>query len=193
MDEWDGMWSLYTAPDSRDFSDHGKNKDRWRWIDETEDGPRPTIALRSKLRAGLAWHLSYRGREELRISDNGRSIDDAAALLVWEHAPGDMGAKTVEDRRKDAENGLQEYNDWANGWVYWYEIETEDGTEVSESCVGFIGDDWFLTEVRDAILVHVSTLNQSVLPGMPPVTVDDLELTFTGDVAWLGDYLKLSG
>ncbi len=66
--------------------------------------------------------------------------------MIWENPPEDMGAKTAEDRRKDAQGQLDEYNCWANGQVYGYEMKTAGGRE-KDSCWGFYGMDYILKDL----------------------------------------------
>lgn len=94
----------------------------------TAYGKRPAW-LQKKLEAGTAFTLDYyeHGIGMWFLSDwcKGDQWDTSrgAGLLLWNHPPGEMGAKTPEDRRKDAEAFLESYNDWCNGWVYWVKIE----------------------------------------------------------------------
>lgn len=108
------------------------------------------VGLRNKLKAGTAFVLGYfeHGRCIWHISGDipmGTQGDyrwdgcNVAGLLLWEHDPKEMGAKTKEARQKDAEAFLEEYNAWCNGDIYGYVVEGRDG-EVLDSCWGFIGD-----------------------------------------------------
>lgn len=108
------------------------------------------VGLRNKLRAGTAFVLGYfeHGRGMWHISGDipmGTQGDyrwdgcNVAGLLVFEHDPNEMGAKTKEERKKDAEAFLEEYNAWCNGDIYGYVVEDRDGEEL-DSCWGFIGD-----------------------------------------------------
>jgi len=63
-----------------------------------------------------------------------------AGLLVWEHKASIMGAKTYEDRAKDADAFLRCYTCWANGEGLYYRIDDEDG-EIIDSCGGFYACD----------------------------------------------------
>lgn len=78
-----------------------------------------------------------------------------AGLLVWEHKPSDMGAKTYEDRAKDADAFLNTYTSWANGEGLYYCIEDEDG-ETVDSCGGFYGcdADYMLDEMVHHLIGH---------------------------------------
>lgn len=102
--------------------------------------------LRTKLRVGLAFFLSYYEHGEGAWSIIGEGTQDRwdtaylAGLLVWTGKPGDIGAKTLEDRAKDARSFLNEYNEWANGHTYYFVLETPEGENV-ESLGGFIGLD----------------------------------------------------
>jgi hypothetical protein len=145
--DFDGAWKLYSFSHK-----HRSYKDRETFF---PDG-KPTLALRNKLRVGLAFVLDYyeHGLCCWSLSGNGPSCrwDTArgAGLLVWEHKPSDMGAKSVEDRAKDAAGFLETYTAWANGEVYAYSVEevvtlacghTEIRDVPDGSCCGFYGND----------------------------------------------------
>jgi hypothetical protein len=104
------------------------------------------IGLLRKLNVGLAFWLSYYehglGCWSLKGEGPQCQWDTAhlAGILLWTGKPGDIGAKTLEDRAKDARCFLESYNDWANGNCYWYSVEKTDGTDV-ETVGGFIGDE----------------------------------------------------
>ena len=105
--------------------------------------------LRDKLKNGLAHFLSYFEHGDcLWFRKDGTTPGGVefqwdgvrlAGLLVWEHRATAMGAKTFEERAKDADGFLKEYTDWANGHGYRYSIETPSG-KVLDSCGGFLGD-----------------------------------------------------
>jgi hypothetical protein len=107
-------------------------------------------ALKRKLENGLAHILSYyehgssawfRKNEPVpagvEFQWDGRRV---AGLLVWEHDYRALGAKTFEERAKDADGFLRTYNDWANGQGYWYAVHDPDG-ELVASCGGFYASD----------------------------------------------------
>ena len=96
---------------------------------------------------------------------------------MWEHPPKDMGAKTYEDRAKDARVFLETYNCWCNGDGYGYSVEElvklpcghEERREI-DSCFGFYGNDvaYFASQVRDAV-------------------AGDPDVRFEGGAKWLAD------
>ena len=65
------------------------------------------------------------------------------------------GAKTYEDRAKDADQFLATYTSWANGEGLYYCIEDEDGENV-DSCGGFYGNDadYMLDEMVHSLIGH---------------------------------------
>ena len=145
--DFDGAWKLYSFSHK-----HRSYKDRETFF---PDG-KPTLALRNKLRVGLAFVLDYyeHGLCCWSLSGNGPSCrwDTArgAGLLVWEHPPSDMGAKSMEDRKKDAAGFLETYTAWCNGEIYGYSVEevvtlpcghTEIRDVPDGSCCGFYGND----------------------------------------------------
>lgn len=109
---------------------------------EMEDG-RPKVLnkkLKKKLEAGLAFFLSYYEHGDcLWFLPGSYSPPDMqwdgnrnAGLLVWEHAASALGAKTYEDRVKDASGFLRTYTDWCNGHGFRYRIETAYGEELDD-------------------------------------------------------------
>lgn len=132
----------------------------------TEDG-KPTLTLRNKLRVGLAYQLSYyeHGNSRYDIAGSGPACPwdsvGNAGILVWEHAPGEL-AKSPADRRKDAECFLETYNDWMNGWVCFYSVETADGEPV-DSCGGFyMSDSSYMSE---QIAEHLEPGDRVIITG----------------------------
>lgn len=86
--------------------------------------------LRRKLEVGLAFFLSYyeHGNSVWSLRGEGPQCRwdsvSVAGLLVWEHKPGDIGAKTREDRAKDAARFLETYTHWCNGEGLGYVVES---------------------------------------------------------------------
>lgn len=135
--EWDQQWMLYS------FSRrHSNVKDYHQYFDAKG---RPKIHLRRRMDVGLAFVLDYyeHGMGAWSITGEGMQCPwDTAkrgGILVWEHGPSALGAKTLEERAKDARQFLETYNSWMNGETYWYDIESDDG--FTDSCGGFIGWD----------------------------------------------------
>lgn len=104
------------------------------------------IGLRRKLKVGLAFFLSYYEHGDGAWSLVGEGTQcrwdtsRLAGILIWTGKPRDIGAKTVEDRVKDARSFLTEYNDWMNGVTFIYSVETVDGEDL-DSVGGYIGVD----------------------------------------------------
>ena len=139
----------------------------------------PKIGLRRKLAVGLAFYLSYYEHGLCRWSLNGEGSNDpwdsvgTAGIIIWTGKPGDIGAKTIEDRKKDARSFLEQYTDWANGSVYWYRLETPDGEDVDQDG-GLYGSD----HLEDS-------LSQALQPG------DVVTIEGDGDVLAYFDWKKL--
>lgn len=136
--DWDCQWTLVSF--NRNSVHRGDHTD---YLRRTEDGRIvPVFAHLSRFRAGLAFILDYyeHGPGMYSLSGEGPRCQwdtaTVAGVLVWDHPPGEMGAKTYADRAEDARRFLEEYNAWANGWVYGYDIETAEG-ELVGSCYGF--------------------------------------------------------
>ena len=112
----------------------------------TRTSRRPTSASPRKLNVGLAFWLSYyeHGQGAWSLIGEGTQCpwDTAylAGILIWTGKPGDIGAKTLEDRAEDARDFLESFNDWANGNCYWFRLTDENGKEI-ESIGGLIGDE----------------------------------------------------
>ena len=131
--------------------------------DHNELDPSEGTELRAKLDSGLAFFLSYyeHGRCLWSLRGEGPQCRwdsvNVAGILVWEDDEDNMGAKTPEDRRKDAQRFLDTWNAYVNGDVYYYSVldschECGSDGEVVESCGGFFaGDgnmDYMFSEIR---------------------------------------------
>lgn len=143
----DGCWTMY-----------GFDTDSV--IDVRREDKPLTIGLRKKLKVGLAFLLT-KGNEDWHIDENlsdAMNIDEADGLIVWEEPPGNIGAKRLEDRQKDAQCQLDEYNAWANGYVYGFQLyAARDGSVKAEhvdSCWGFYDTDYMLREIEDYVRSH---------------------------------------
>jgi hypothetical protein len=142
MDMWDGQWTL--VPFNKN-SIHFQHPDNFFPL---------SIGLRRKLKVGLAFLLDYyeHGLGAYSLAGEGMQCqwDTArcAGLLLWQHLPKEMGAKTYEARAKDARSFLETYNNWMNGHVLWYSIEDEKG-ELIDSCGGFYKPDYFSERVAE--------------------------------------------
>ncbi len=120
--------------------------------------------------SGISWFLAGRGNAPDMQWDGTR----VAGLLVWDHELSGMGAKTYEDRAKDATAFLEEYTAWANGACYGFTITDEDGEE--ESCEGFIGDGPLFEELRERVKLYLYL----------DYVKEDIDIV--GDASWLAQY-----
>jgi hypothetical protein len=170
--ERDGQWTLYSFNNR-----HNSYKDPDKFLP-------PSIGLRRKLTAGLAFLLSYyeHGNCEWSLQDQG--VQDrwdtvrCAGILIWEHPVDEMGAKTYEDRAKDANSFLETYTCWCNGEVYGYTIEEVTTCEHCkqsvykdvDSCWGYYGTD----------ITYMAECVRAALDG-------DTDVEITGDAAFLAD------
>jgi len=155
--EGDGQWTLYSFS-----SRHLSHRSPDHFLP-------PSIGLRRKLKAGTAFLLSYfeHGNCVWSLQDEGPQCEwdsvKCAGILLWEHPVGDMGAKTYEDRAKDARSFLETYTAWCNGEVYGFMIDDVTKCEHCKqeivksdpdgSCWGFYGNDieYMASEVRAAL------------------------------------------
>jgi len=164
--EMDG-WSAYS------FSRrHGNYKNPEDISDEDEDGNGvPDAELQKKLDAGLAFFLDYyeHGQCSWSLAGEGPQCQfdttRMAGLIVWEQDEGDIGATTVEDRRKDAKAFIERFTLWCNGEVYGYTVEAvtkchacgadEEGCVDFDlpSCGGFYSDDldYMVETIKESI------------------------------------------
>jgi hypothetical protein len=116
---------------------------------------RKNIGLRRKLHVGLAFWLSYYEHGLCKWSLRGEGPQcrwdsvNTAGLLIWTGLPGDMGAKTYQDRATDARNFLDEYTDWCNGNCYWFSLE--DAGQSLDSYGGFIGTAQLAEAINDIL------------------------------------------
>jgi hypothetical protein len=119
----------------------------------------------AKLKAGLAFPLSYYEHGQCLWSLGGELPAMAqcpwdsvglAGFVVWDEKDDDIGAETVEDRRKYAAAFIARYTEWCNGNVFGYTVEAfskchacgkdEELTEEEAnldlpSCSGYYGSD----------------------------------------------------
>ena len=111
--------------------------------------------LTRKLGNGLAFWLSYyeHGDGAWSIKGTGQQcrFDTAqlAGILVWESKAKDLGPKTVEDRAADARKFLERYNEWANGYVYDWEVREPGEDEPVDDGSGheWVGSDDMMAEI----------------------------------------------
>jgi|SRR5262252_893237 len=156
----DGMWTLHSF--GRRHNNYKDPESLGLSLERDSDGW-PIVrnpGLRRKLAVGLAFFVSYyeHGNSLWFMPGCGPSCPwdsvRCAGLLVWDHKPADMGAKTLEDRRKDAAGCLAEYSAWANGECYGFQVDDEEGNDLG-GCWGFIGSTegvkYMLEEVKDCI------------------------------------------
>lgn len=173
LTDCDGQWTHYSFLKRR-----GDHTDPARFIDD-ETGEL-NADLQAKLNGGLAFWLDYyeHGAGSWLITGNGPKCR-RAGLLVWENAESDLGPKSYEDRKKDAEIALATFNDWCNGHCYRFSVERVRrcehcggyATEDVESCGGFVGEESLFDAIRE------------VLDRFP-----DEEVEIAGNAAWLVNY-----
>lgn len=123
--------------------------------------------LKAKFDKGLAFFLSYseHGNCSWDLNRTGRLPHDfdrasIGGLVTWESTEDDIGAKTVEDRAKDAAKFLEVYTMWCNGESYEYAIEgfhkcgecghDKDGEDLESSCA-LIGSDHVQDALNEAV------------------------------------------
>ena len=141
------------VPDSDIFNpagDAGYMDNNWRLIsfnnrhisyENHEKYTNPDIGLRRKLEVGTAFYVDYFEHGDCKWSLSGTGpncqwdTSRMAGIIIFDNVK-DMGAKTLEDRAKDAANFLQIYTDWSNGHGHGYVIQDEDGNDL-DSCFGF--------------------------------------------------------
>ena len=83
---------------------------------------------------------------------------DVAGVIIWNHPPDRIGAKTYEDREQDARSFLESYTSWANGECYGFDVrvheicdacsQEKNDSETIDGCYGFYGMDFMLKEIK---------------------------------------------
>ena len=93
---------------------------------------------------GFAYYFAKDSYGFVSFSSGSRST----GIVYWPHPADDMGAVTLEDRRKDCEAFLKCYADYIYGNGLGYVIKDSNGNE--ESCFGFYKHDleYLLSEVK---------------------------------------------
>jgi hypothetical protein len=161
MESYAHDWKLYSFcrrhSSYQDPSSLGLGYD----LDENGDPVVLDRKIRRKLDKGLAFWLAYFehgdcwwGRKNGEIPGGVEFQWDGnrnAGLLVWEHHWRTMGAKTYEDRAKDADGFLVSYTAWANGEYLGYTIYAEDEDDAEDCCGGFLPDDSFFSEIAASL------------------------------------------
>ncbi len=137
-----GMWTIYLF--DSDYRTNNKTAEDFLFTETGNYQTIPNIAIRKKMSVGLAFWL--RGSTEYSgfsiTTDRDYEPRYHTGIMVWENNPSDMGAKSCDDRLKDARATLKLYNDWASGYCYGFMLETADEEEQHlDSCWGFIGED----------------------------------------------------
>jgi hypothetical protein len=147
--EYDGAWTLVSFNNrSIHYRDPSEYLEDW---DGSEASPNED--LREKFEQGLAFWLEYYEHGPGAYSLKGQGFQcrwdttRLAGILLWEHDPDDMGAKTPQKRAEDANSFLEAYNNWMNGWVYGHILETVDGEDI-HSCWGYDDTDYMISEVN---------------------------------------------
>jgi hypothetical protein len=139
----DGMWTLHEGRDFEGyFDDRGKHLvPEWSTFWKLKNGL--AFLVGGWLHCGSSMTQVYPLRWQSYDHRHDRS---PVALLVWEHPESDMGAKTYEERFKDAKACLDEYERWANGECFGWIINDDQPDE--DSCWGFVGEEY----VRESVV-----------------------------------------
>ncbi len=167
----DGCWRIWSF-NSRHINHKGystfgfyRNGDLLK-VEELEDADSITVEelneLARKLEVGLAFKLGYYEHggcvwflQGQGPPGTGCQFDGTpfAGLLVWEEDEENIGAKTYEDRAKDATGFIETYTAWCNGECYGYSVDNLAG-ETIDSCWGFYGNEanleYFFQEIQSA-------------------------------------------
>jgi hypothetical protein len=160
-------------------------------VDELFEDGKPTMALRNKLRVGLAHFLSYYEHGQcswsLASGPHKAGVEFVwdgvryAGVAVWTGKPSDLGAKTPEARAKDCASFLNVYTDWCNGACYWYSIARmkacskyghEEVDEDLDSCGGYIGEKDVAEAIKEAL----------------PSDATEENTQFVGDGKWIAEH-----
>jgi hypothetical protein len=182
--ENDGAWKLYSFN-----SRHINYRDYHEFLVECQGRKSrymkgANVGIQRKLNVGTAFLVSCYEHSGIMYSLKGEGMQchwdttGIAGILVWEHSPKEMGAKTYKDREQDARNFLEEYNHWVNGQCYYFTVEkmekcekcNHENGEVVDSCGGYIGYEY---------------LKEILKSEHPELFADGVELEVTGDAAWI--------
>lgn len=138
----DGMWNVYTWRHKGNSIITDTSIEQF--FPRSETGAyTPTLALRNKLRAGTAFLIDYYSYlPRYTVADDGSDPHAADGIIVWKSPVADMGAKSRDERKKDAAICLHEYSEWAGGNCFWYSLEDADTGDLLDSCGGLIGTEW---------------------------------------------------
>lgn len=172
--DYEHEWQLISFKKS---STHYENPHNYLTVTENKEVKLKHKRNRDKAENGLLFLLQYYEHSEGRYDIRGEGpqcVWDTAqygGILLWRHGKQALGAKTYEDRAANARKFLAWYNDWANGHVYYYVIETEHDIALKSGCGDYTAD--YLTE---AIIRQLE--------------VGDT-ITIVGDCAYVFDETKL--
>jgi hypothetical protein len=148
------------------------------YLDRTNDGKAIfKLGIRRQLATSCAFVLSYHEHGSCVWSLMGEGPQcqwDTVQFAGIYWVPTDV---PQDERRTYAKAALREYTDWCNGACYGYSIETEDG-ETVDSCFGYIGDEYLMTEVKKALESYMKDHEVA-------------DVVITGEAAWLANYHEL--
>lgn len=185
--DMDGCWRIwsfsdrhinYKSPIELGFFNTGELLSEEDLSDNTITAEERTELIR-KLEVGLAFKLGYyeHGRCSWFLQGRGGPGTDCrwdgtafAGLLVWEEDEENIGAKTYEDRAKDATGFIEQYTAWCNGECYGYSVDNLAG-DCLDSCWDFYGSD----------VEYMFAQIQEATEGLEVVGID-------GDAAWLAEH-----
>lgn len=138
------------------------------------------IGIEKKLQVGTAFVLDYSSHgppHKWFLGDKNRECrywePQCYGILLWEWPVDGLGAKTYQDREKDAAAFLKLYTEWSNGHAIWFELEDENGKEIAR-CGNLYDEDGGLQECINEFLDD-----------------DDEIVEVKGKAAWLAEYLTL--
>jgi len=172
----DGWWKVVSF--SRRHKNSG-NLDDWFRVRRWHSGIGPqrslipaNVGVRSKLRAGTAFPLSYHehGRCIWSLGGGGPRCPwdtvDGAGVVYFSGDLKDLKGMNYEQRAASAAAYLEEYTAWCNGDFLWYTAEEPDGTHV-DSCGGMWPASYVLQEIKannpDAKLYAADEESASIL------------------------------
>lgn len=160
--DFDGAWTLYSFCSKHQHFKHpehlcvqvGRNQVGWIY----------DPVLKAKLENGLAHWLGYFEHGQscwFRTAAAPPGVEFQwdgvryAGLLVWEKEEDEIGAKSYEDRAKDADSFLRQYTDWANGHGVWFSISNSRG-DLLDSGGGYYASDldFLLEEIAREVKGH---------------------------------------
>jgi hypothetical protein len=115
-----------------------------------DDNDNLNFNMVSKIRYGTAFPVTvrhYSGTDGgyYSVADN---VADADGFILFDRTY--VKGESFDRRREYAKGDLETYEQWANGEVYWVQIETKDGREI-DTLSGLYGTDGIKSYIEETV------------------------------------------